>query len=182
MRNRYTQGRKSFGKGILIFLFIVALALGAGYAATKYLITPYLFEDNKFQPETKGQEGEIENNAATDSILSDQQIIGETDTDETSNPAETSGQAVGPASPVSDGMIGLYCIQYGSYMEESRAEDALNELKARGIETAIVLKDGRYKVVGTPYISEDTARSSLAKMKAMAGDEIFLTSMEARIE
>ena len=42
VRRRYTGRKQSLGRGIITFFLIAILALGAGYALTKYIITPYL--------------------------------------------------------------------------------------------------------------------------------------------
>jgi len=157
VRRRYTGRKQSFGRGIITFFLIAILALGAGYAFTKYIITPYLI----------GEEDE----ALPDSsiIVNQQEVKDEQDIQEnTVLPEQKTNQTVK-----------MYCIQFGSFGEKDRADVVVANLKTSKVEAIVIQNDGFYKVLGKPYLQEDTAREGLEAMKTVWGEDIFITTMEA---
>ena len=75
--------------------------------------------------------------------------------------------------------LNLYCIQFGSFIAKEGADATVADLKAVNIDSMVFMNDGSYKVIGTPYTQEEKAREAMASLKAVAGEEIFITTMEA---
>ncbi len=179
-KRRYANGRGSFGKGLLTFLIVVLLAVGAGYGLTEYVITPYFLGGDKEEP----QENELtQQGFEGSSIIIDQQNVN-TEGEETGAPvAETplpqpqaTETGTTPATNV------FYCIQYGSFSDQIGAETVASSLAASEIAVTIMQKDGAYKLIGTPYFTKEEAVSSMEKVKAVAGNDIFITTVEVRMQ
>ena len=176
-RRTYGGRNQSLTRGLLTFVMIAVLAVGAGYACTKYIITPYFIGDDKPEAGTSNQQ---ETDFSGSSIITDQQDIEEPGEDTTQNSTET--VADGDITANTGEAISLYCIQFGSFSLREGAETTQATLRASNIETSVILKDGSYKVIGTPYTNEEKAKEALSEMKAVAGEDIFITTMEAQLK
>lgn len=172
-RRKYGVRNQRFGKGFITFLLIVVLAVGLGYTLTKFVITPYLLGDEDLGA---GDVNSEDQDFSGSSIITDQQDIKE---GSPQNGSASVTENTGDVSNQSNQTIGLYCIQFGSFSEKEGADTAVANLKASSIDTIVLQNDGSYKVIGTPFIQEEEAREALASMKPIAGEEIFITTMEA---
>jgi lysophospholipid acyltransferase (LPLAT)-like uncharacterized protein len=50
------------------------------------------------------------------------------------------------------------------------------------IAVMVIQKDGSYKVLGAPHMTKDEAKASLERTKAVAGDDLFVTTVEVRLQ
>lgn len=164
---------------VMTIALIAVLAIGAGYACTKYIITPYFIGDEGSEPTGTGSE---ENDFSGSSIITDQQ---DTDiADQTGKPEDLGIEAVSSGNNSSDifensQKVNLYCIQFGSFSVQEGAQTTADSLKALDIDAIVIQNDGSYKVIGTPFTNEEKAREAMAKLKPVAGEDIFITTMEA---
>ncbi len=179
-KRRYANSGGSFGKGMLTFLIVVLLAVGAGYGLTEFVITPYFLGSDKEEP----QENEsTQQGFDGSSIISDQQNVN-TEGEETGAPVTEapSPQQQETQTVTTTGTNVFYCIQYGSFSDRVGAETVASSLVASDIAVMIMQKDGAYKLIGTPYITKEEAVSSMEKVKAVAGNDIFITTVEVRLQ
>lgn len=186
MDKRYRRSGSSFLPGIITFLLVTALAVGAGYLCTKYIIYPYILGEEmpfgkvdkeqtpKDGVEDQSKEQEPKSDGETPAVIEDGQDI--TDADAEGKTTETTAPT--PSEGHTDA-VSLYTIQYGSFATEEGAKEAASSLLSAGVGTIILGKDGRYKVVEEPYANEERARAVLPGRKASFGEAVFLTKMEA---
>lgn len=181
-KRRYINRNRSLGQGFLIFIIVAVLAVGAGFGLTEYVIKPFfLGADTETPEENLPQEG-----FQGSTIIVDQQDVNDVNTEE----GETSGPvAEVPAPEQQQSEAGstsianlLYCIQYGSFSDLAGAEAMASSLAASDIAVMVMQKDGAYKLLGAPYMTKEEAKISLEKAKAVAGDDLFVTTVEVRIQ
>ena len=183
MSRRTGMGReRSLLRGLVTFGLILVLAVGAGYAATKYIITPYL-NGSTDEPANTNQADTKE-----PAIFSGSAII------TNGSPAEDTS-TINPSEPATN-QIGntdtqvkqnatrfiLYSIQYGSFQSKEGAKAVATDLGSQNITTLILYTDGTYKVIGSPYTEEEKARKALTSQKETVGEDIFLTTLEATLQ
>jgi hypothetical protein len=175
-RRRYVGQNQRIGRGILTFALIAVLAVGAGFTVTKYIISNYFTAEKDLITEDTDQGDQ---DFPGSSIIIDQQEIKEGDPDNTAPSAPTNTPTIGGSTAGTKETINLYCIQFGSFSSKEGATAAAANLKASNIDTMVLMYDGSYKVIGTPFTKEEKAREVLPSMKAVAGEEVFITTMEA---
>lgn len=165
---------KPYRRGLIVFVIIILLAIGSGYLITKYIIGSFYGDELS----ADGQ-GSNDQDFSGSSIIIGQQDITE------ENPEDDKNENPSVATNVNNNLentqhtITLYCIQYGSFSAKEGAEQVVQELRASNIDTMVFITDGSYKVLGTPYTREEDAREALANMKAIVGEDIFITTVEA---
>lgn len=181
-KRRYANSRGSFGKGLLTLLIVVLLAVGVGYGLTEYVITPYfLGSDREDAQEDAQEDGSSQEGFQGSSIIIDQQNVN-TESEETGAPVTETPPSNPQVTENSHTANVLYCIQYGSFSDRSGAETVASSLAASDIEVMIMEKDGAYKLIGTPHITKEEAVNSMEKVKSVAGNDIFITTVEVRMQ
>lgn len=196
MDKRYRRSGNGILSGMLIFLVVMVLAVGAGFLCTKYIIYPYILggeapfgtSENGKTLENNGED-QSQTPEGNPSIVEDgQDITGSDGTQETSvgtseqTPVPEQSNTGTTAADTDSGhtnAVNLYTIQYGSFTTEEGARQVVSSLQAAGIGAILLVKDGIYKVVEEPYASEERARAVLPDRKSSFGDAVFLTTMEA---
>ncbi len=183
-KRRYGSYNRTLGKGLLTFMIVAALAIAAGYGLTEYVITPYFLGAGTEEPgEGNGPQQELEGS----SIIVDQQDVntegGETPSGDSETPAPAEGEpGTETGTDVVQGTAVFYCIQYGSFSDMAGAEAMASTLAASDIPVTVVQKDGAYKLIGAPHVTKEEARLSLEKVKPVAGDDLFVTTVEVRMQ
>lgn len=182
VRKRYTGRNRGFGRAVFVFLLVIVLAIGAGYISTNYIISPYLLGQKNDKSILKGLK-EKENDKSKEKQVASSEVVSKPSKTVTEPSKEETSKVVNDHEGVKNTQtIKLYCIQYGSFKEKGGADEIVSKLKASNIDVSVIPNDGSYKVVGIPYMQEEKAREALQTMKAVAGEGIFITTMEARME
>lgn len=206
---RRGEGRQ---KWLSLGAFFLVLAVVAGYVAAKYFFDPYLFQEGEegqgTVAEAEGGAGNSGGLPEGSAILGNGQQKAENPvegTDEDAMPeAEQLPQPPAPPAPGEDpagpaaesitsvppeavtqgegAAVSMYCVQFGSFLAEEGAKETLAQLQARGIDAYIVNKADTYKVLGTPYASKEEARQARDALLAVAGQDLFVTTMEVKIQ
>lgn len=181
-KRRYTYRNKPFGQGFLVFVIVAILAVGAGYGLTEYVVKPFfLGEDIKATEENPSQE---EFNGS--SIIIDQQDINDINSKDQETSAPVAGEPATLQQQQQNGGTStanlLYCVQYGSFSDQAGAEAMVSTLTDADIAVMVIQKDGSYKVLGAPHMTKDEAKASLERTKAVAGDDLFVTTVEVRLQ
>lgn len=170
-----TRRERTLTRGLFTFFLVLVLAVGAGYAATKYVITPYFMGDGEDTIEPTVFSGSA--------IITDQSQTSGLDEESTDTtlldtiPVQISQGTSGESQPVI-----LYCIQYGSFQTGESATTVAQDLAGKQIDTMVFHSKGYYKVVSTPYQKEENARRDLEVQKITIGEDIFLTKLEATLQ
>ena len=179
-RRTGTGKNRAFGSRVVTFFLILVLAVGAGYAATKYIITPYFIGD-KDQAATAEEQPEADSFSGSAIITSEQQGTGMSTGALSSDPTDSSVIENHQTSAEGIETATLYCIQYGSFQSKEGALAVVASLDGKSIES-IVLKNGEYyKVIGTAYTQEDQARKFMESQKSTIGEDLFITTLEAQL-
>jgi cell division protein FtsN len=181
-KRRYTNRNRSLGQGFLIFVIVAVLAVGAGFGLTEYVIKPFFLGEETETPE----EGLPQEGFSGSSIIVDQQDVKDVtpEEEETSGPVTESPSPPQQQTATDSASVAklLYCVQYGSFSDLAGAEAMAASLTASDIDVMVMQKDGAYKVIGTPYITKEEAKASLEKAKTVAGDDLFVTAVEVRMQ
>lgn len=69
-----------------------------------------------------------------------------------------------------------FALQYGSYSSKSGAEECAEELKASGIDSEIIEKDGMYKVIGNIFDTKSEAEKYKEENPQEEG--VFITEIK----
>lgn len=134
MRRRIGTGRNStFGSRALTFFLILILAVGAGYAMTKYVITPYLIGD-KDQGGTNTNTPPAVNFSGSAISTSQQQTTGNDTVDQTIGSVDSNITSSDQVADEWIETITLYCIQYGSFQSNEGALAVVASLDSQNIE------------------------------------------------
>lgn len=176
MSKRGNTGReRTLTRGLFTFFLVLVLAIGAGYVATKYVITPYFMGEGEESIEPTVFSGSAIITDQSQAPGSDEGPIDTTLVD--TIPIQSSQGTSVESQPVY-----LYCIQYGSFQTGESAATVAQDLAGKEIETLVFHSKGYYKVVSTPYINEEIARRDLQAQKITIGEDIFLTKLEATLQ
>lgn len=177
--NRYYRSR-SRGMGFSIFIIVIILAVATGYAGTKFIVYPYLLDNN---PKTEDSANPSDTDGTSTgpgidaissmpSIIIDQQNIKDNNT---SNPAvETGNSVVNPNTPVAGVTTpvekGPFSVQFGSFATKEGAETLSNQLTEKGIYSYIYESGGSHKVLGLPYAEKVKAQEAAAIVSSAVAD------------
>jgi hypothetical protein len=160
-KRKYTRSYIPIGKMILTFIIVMGMAIVSGYGLTNYIIKPLIGMD-------KGGES-IEEPTSLDfqgsSIIINNQEQKDVNIDLEEGNFHT-----------------LYSIQFGSFTDIAGANNMATVLASSDITTMVMEKDGAYKLVGPPFIKKDEATESLEEIRAVLGDDPFITSVEVRMK
>ncbi len=197
--------RRQGGSWLPLLLVLVLFAGGLGYGITKYVIYPYVLNEEAsihfldFQP---GNQSPVSGSGDSVQSGADLQSPGAdntntqggspavnasnsgTQTDSPTfkpvNPGTTDGSEVRPDtdSPTSGNTTSMYAVQLGSYSTYEGAQEAARDLKSQGIDTYIVEKEGSFKVVGSPHADRLDAERALAALSPEGEEGYFITTME----
>ncbi|NLY71879.1 MAG: SPOR domain-containing protein [Clostridiales bacterium] len=177
MSRRRGGYNRRYGRGLIVFVIIVILAIGSGYLTTKYFIGSFF--GDKMNADTQNSNDQ---DFSGSSIIVGQQDITEENNENIKTENPSANNNADGKDENTQYKITLYCIQYGSFSSKEGAEQIAQNLKASNIDTMVFITDGSYKVLGTPYIKEEVAREALANMKTIAGEDIFITTVEATMK
>lgn len=157
-RGTAMQRGKKIQVNFVPIVVIICLSIFAGYLTAKYVVYPFL----GYEPA-----GLNLNQRASSK--------------ETTAPTEsTAEQTKKGSSPVVEGQVNVesekgYALQFGSYSTKAAAQKAVEDLKASGIESKVVEKDGAYKVVGQLFTTKAKAKEALGKLDKSVG--AFITTI-----
>ena len=181
-RNRRTRGT---ALQIPLVCTVVLLAIGCGYLCSRFLVVPLLQQDPISESEQMAQEpGQAaqtpdqtsDGNGSEGKDEADPAPSGETENQDPGQNPEPSDE---PAAEPKTGT--RYVIQYGAFSTREGAEERKNELQGLGIQTILLERDNAFKLYGDPCFSESAARLFLEQRKAAAGEDIFITVVEANL-
>lgn len=156
-RKRRTSHRKGTVMGRTgTFLMVICFSVLAGYMTATYLIGPALglesrsvfFDQIKSNDNIKKQEEKSKETTENRTVLEDQ---------------------------VEHRNADGFALQYGSFSVRKGAQQCADELRADGIETEIIEKDGSFKVIGRIFETKEEARKH--KEQTGTGDEVFITEI-----
>lgn len=168
MRRRSRYPGRDARAGFVAFVIVVILAVAAGYAGTKYIIFPFLFETGPAGSGEQSAEGKSVTETAVDvipsapSVIIDQQDLKNNGSDNTGSGSETSP--------------GPYSVQFGSFSSQAGAETMSGELTGKGIYSYIYQSGGNYKVLGLPYSSEEKAKQAAVVVSSEVSD-VFVVDL-----
>jgi hypothetical protein len=168
MRKRSRYPGRNARAGFAAFVVVVILAVAAGYAGTKYIIFPFLFETGPAGSGNQSDGSQSVTETAVDvipsapSIIIDQQNL---KNNGSGNTETTSGTAAGP-----------YSVQFGSYSTQAGAEEMSGELTDKGIYSYVYQSGSSYKVLGLPYSNKEKAKQAAAIVSEAVSD-VFVVDL-----
>ena len=181
-RNRRTRGA---GLQIPLLCTVVLLAIGCGYLCSHFLVIPLLMQNPVSGPEQTAQEPEKtvqEPELPPADGGSEGQSKQETDLPVKPEDPDAEKATEPSGEPAAEPKTGTrYVIQYGAFSTKEGAEERKNELQGVGIQTLLLERDNAFKLYGDPCFSESAARLFLEQRKAAAGEDIFITVVEANL-
>ncbi len=171
MKNYYRYPKRNARAGFSVFIMVIILAVAAGYAGTKYIIYPYLLDNN--QTEKTGEPGDggtTSTNGAVDVITSAPSVI----IDQQNLKNDTSGNENSNSAVVSGS--GPFSVQFGSFSSKDGAEAFSSELSGKGIYSYVYESGGSYKVLGLPYSTEEKAKQAASVVSTVVSD-VFVVNL-----
>lgn len=187
IRRKYSRRYASLRKIALSILLVSALAVATGYAATEFIIKPYILGSKTETPineDSSNQGGREESDFTGSSIINKEEnpITNPGGAEETAETNDTSEEDKDIGEDVKrEGAKALYAIQYGSFTDLAAAEKMSSTLASSAISVTILEKEGAFKLIGQPFFSKDEARATLEKVRETVGDEPFITEIEVRM-
>jgi len=186
---RYYRNR-STGMGLSIFIFVIILAIATGYAGTKYIVFPYLLENNTSNSNTENAQNAEENTSGAGvdvitslpSIILDQQNIKDLPSkSDVETVSTTDSDAANITNNINQGVQGPFSVQFGSFSTKSGAETLSSELTQKGIYSYIYETGDGHKVLGLPYSHKEKALEAV-KIVSSAVPDVFVVDMSTLIK
>jgi len=175
---RYSRGARRRGSkqksqvNFTLIVGIILIAVLAGYLTTRFIIYPFLLQEEPQIGQGNGQQNEQPDSVqppVSDGVVTDGLDVNDvTDKDKISNAEPNTAPAIASSG---------YCIQFGSFTTQAAADNLVSQLSLSGIGTKVVEKDGNFKVVGELFPDKTQAISAMQELDQTLFEGVFITTI-----
>lgn len=174
MRRTNRYHRRGADAGFAGFIIVIILAIAVGYAGTKFILYPYLLGTGASEHEKKnGTDQTVLSDSAVSVIPDAPSVIIDQQDLKNGTTTENGKVQTNPDASASDGP---FSVQFGSFSEQTGAEDLSVQLSGKGIYSYVYKSSGSYKVLGLPYAAEEKAKQAALIVSAAVPD-VFVVNL-----